>query len=60
MYTNFFSISFPFEEFQINRISFSQDKLKELRDKYNSTHSFFRSDNFVIVSKIKYFFKILI
>ena len=48
--TNFFQISFDAEEFEIERLPYSQGKLRELRGAHNATHSFFRTDDFIYAS----------
>ncbi len=53
MVTNFFPISFPFESFQISRVLYSDEQLRELRNAYNSTHSFFRQANHIYISPMK-------
>lgn len=40
MEINFFPINIDFEEFQISRTKYSDKTLKELRNKYNKSHSF--------------------
>ncbi|MCG8573209.1 MAG: Piwi domain protein [Spirochaetes bacterium] len=50
MHTNFFPIKIPFDEFQIDRIKYSQKKMSDLRKRYNKTHSFFRNDDFIYIS----------
>ncbi|PRY08384.1 argonaute-like protein [Pontibacter ummariensis] len=52
MQINFFPIQIPFDQFHINTEPFSKERLDELRDKFNSTHSFFRNgDNIYISNK---------
>ncbi|WP_461791569.1 Piwi domain-containing protein [Pedobacter sp.] len=40
----------PFEEFQVQRLPYSADKLNELRDQYNSQYSFFKKDDHIYIS----------
>lgn len=51
MILNFFPLTFNFDSYQINTEPYSIERLKELRGKYNSTHSFFRSDDEIYISK---------
>jgi hypothetical protein len=53
MVTNFFPISFPFESFDISRLPYTEERLRELRAAHNQTHSFFRHDNHIYVSPMK-------
>lgn len=48
--TNIYPIHFNFEDYQIYRIPYSDDDLKNYREKFNSTHSFFRVGEFIYVS----------
>jgi hypothetical protein len=48
--SNFFPISFTANKFQIKRVIYSQDDLKQLRNTHNSTHSFFRNGDFIYMS----------
>jgi len=50
MQSNIFQINLDFLKFQIERIPFSDEKLLELREKYNNTHSFFRNGDFIYIS----------
>lgn len=50
MEINFYPINIDFDQFQISRISYSEELLKELRNKYNKTHSFFRDSDFIYIS----------
>jgi hypothetical protein len=50
MELNFFPINFEFKEFQISQVLYSEDKLLELRNKYNHTHSFFRNGDKLYIS----------
>jgi hypothetical protein len=53
MVTNFFRIEIPFEEFQIQRLPYSEKKLVDLRGRYNQDASFFRSGDFIYISPRK-------
>jgi len=44
MLTNFFRIDLPFEDFDIQRLAYSEEQLWELRQKHNSICSFFRNE----------------
>ncbi|EPR70347.1 hypothetical protein ADIWIN_3703 [Winogradskyella psychrotolerans RS-3] len=50
MELNFFPINFEFKEYQISKVSYSEDKLLELREKYNHSHSFFRNGDKLFIS----------
>lgn len=50
MTTNFYPINFDFNEYQVLRVKSEPDLLKELREKYNSTHSFFKDGDFIYIS----------
>jgi hypothetical protein len=50
MELNFFPINFDFKEYHISKVNYSEDKLVELRDKYNHTHSFFRNGDKLFIS----------
>lgn len=50
MITNFYPINFDFNEYQVLRVKSEPDLLKELREKYNSTHSFFKDGDFIYIS----------
>src|SRR5665648_568718 len=50
MVTNFYPINFDFDEYQVLRVKSEPDLLKELREKYNSTHSFFKHGDFIYIS----------
>ena len=39
MNLNFFPINFDFRKYQINTDPYSDERIKELRQKYNTTHS---------------------
>ena len=50
MFTNFFPIQFDFTNYEVVRTHAESDLLKELRDKYNSTHSFFKHGDYIYIS----------
>lgn len=50
MELNFFPINLDFEEFQISRTKYSDEALKELRNRYNKSHSFFRDGDYIYIS----------
>ena len=50
METNIYPINIDFEEYQIARTEYSEEKLKGLRTQYNHTHSFFRNGDFIYIS----------
>lgn len=50
MYTNFFRIKLPFEEFQIQRVVYSENTLSDLKEQYNQQCSFFRHGNYIYIS----------
>ena len=47
MVTSFFKISIPFEEFDIQRLAYTEAKLKTLRAEHNHEASFFRNGEFI-------------
>ncbi len=49
MQINFFSINLEFDKYQICSEPYSEDRLAELRNTYNSTHSFFRNDDSIYI-----------
>jgi len=52
MVTNFFPITFPFEEFDVQQLPYTEEQLKSLRERHNSVASFFRhGDNLYISPK---------
>jgi len=51
--TNLFPINFINDSFQIKRVEYSAEKLKELRKKHNSSHSFFRNENYIYMSPMQ-------
>ena len=53
MVTNFFPITFPFAEFDVQRLPYADDQLKALRQRYNATASFFRYDDYLYISPKK-------
>jgi hypothetical protein len=53
MITNFFKIALPFDEFNVQRLLYSESKLKTLRADHNSVASFFRRDDFIYISPKK-------
>lgn len=50
MQLNYFPIHFDFERYQINTEPYTQERLAELREKYNSTHSFFKNGDTIYIS----------
>ncbi len=50
MFSNIFPVELEFENFTVLRLPYSEDSLKELREKYNSTHSFFKDNNHIYIS----------
>jgi hypothetical protein len=50
MFTNIFPIELAFETFKISRLSYTEEMLKSLREKYNSTHSFFKNGSHIYIS----------
>lgn len=50
MFGNIFPLEFEFDEFSIKRLTYSEEQLRELRQKYNQTHSFFRNGNYIYIS----------
>lgn len=50
MTTNFFPINFNFSEYQVTRTEYTEELLADLRAKFNTTHSFFRHDEFIYIS----------
>jgi hypothetical protein len=53
MITNFFRIELPFESFQIQRLPFTEEKWRELKEQYNRDVSFFRNGDFMYLSPTK-------
>ncbi|MBR9859792.1 Piwi domain protein [bacterium] len=52
METNIYPIEIEFEEYQISRLQYSEEKLKELREQHNNTHSFFRNGDYIYISNM--------
>lgn len=50
MYSNFYPIQIPFEEFSVQRVKGDSTLLSSLRSKYNSTHSFFKLGEYIYIS----------
>lgn len=50
MQLNYFPINFEFDKYQIHSEPYSEERLAELRELYNSTHSFFRNDDSIYIS----------
>lgn len=50
MQLNYFPIRFDFERYQINTVPYTQERLAELREKHNSTHSFFKNGDTIHIS----------
>lgn len=50
MQLNYFPINIEFEKYQINTEPYSDERLAELRDLYNATHSFFRNGESIYIS----------
>jgi hypothetical protein len=50
MFCNIFPLEFEFEKFGVQRLSYTEETLKSLRKKFNSTHSFFRFKDFIYIS----------
>ncbi|GGK56081.1 Piwi domain-containing protein [Rufibacter glacialis] len=50
MHSNIFPVDITFEDFQIQRIPFSEGLIEVLRNEHNSTHSFFRNGNWIYIS----------
>lgn len=50
METNIYPINIEFPRYQISRAQYSDEKLKEFRDKHNQTHSFFRNGDWIYIS----------
>lgn len=50
MKTNFYPITFDFDEFDVQRVPYQDGLLPKLRQQYNATHSFFRRGDFIYVS----------
>lgn len=50
MQLNYFPINIDFDTYQISTVPYSEEALAQLRDQYNSTHSFFRKDDLIYIS----------
>ncbi|CEN45192.1 Piwi domain-containing protein [Capnocytophaga canis] len=50
MQLNYFPINIEFEKFQILTEPYNEERLRELRNLYNTTHSFFRSGDSIYIS----------
>lgn len=50
MQLNYFPINIEFDKFQILTEAYSEERLAELRNLYNATHSFFRSGDTIFIS----------
>lgn len=50
MLLNYFSINIDFDKYHINSEPYSIERLSELRELYNSTHSFFRNNDSIYIS----------
>lgn len=50
MQSNIFIVNLDFDTFQIERVSYSEEKLLELRENFNETHSFFRYGDSIYIS----------
>jgi hypothetical protein len=53
MVTNFFKVDLPFEEFDIQRTAYSDERLASLRKEHNAEASFFRYGDFIYISPAK-------
>lgn len=50
MRLNYFPIKFDFENYHILATDYADEKLTDLREKYNDTHSFFRNEDHIYIS----------
>lgn len=50
MQLNYFPIKFDFDQYHIKTEPYSEERLNELRNLYNATHSFFRSGDTIYIS----------
>jgi hypothetical protein len=50
MQLNYFPINIEFDKFQIFTETYSEERLAELRNRFNSTHSFFRNGDTIFIS----------
>ncbi len=48
--SNIYPLVLEFDEFQIQRTSWKEGKLDDLREKYNQSYSFFSSGDFIYIS----------
>ena len=53
MLTNIYPIQIDFDQYDIWRVPYVEGRLERLRIKYNSTHSFFRSGDFIYASNMQ-------
>lgn len=51
--TNYFPIELPFKEFQISRVLYTKEYIRELREEYNISHSFFRHGDYIYISPME-------
>lgn len=50
MKLNYYPIYFDFDEYQVYTEGYDEERLSNLRKEYNSTHSFFRDNEFIYIS----------
>lgn len=50
MQLNYFPINIEFDKYQILTEAYSEERLAELRNKFNTTHSFFRNGDTIFIS----------
>ncbi|RZK26211.1 MAG: Piwi domain protein [Flavobacterium sp.] len=50
MFSNIFPLEIDFEKFSIQRVPYTEETLKSLRQNYNATHSFFRQHDHIYIS----------
>lgn len=50
MQLNYFPINIEFDKYQIFTEAYSEERLAELRNKFNATHSFFRNGDTIFIS----------
>ncbi len=50
MQLNYFPIHFDFSDYQVITELYSDERLQELRQEYNSSYSFFRDGNLIVIS----------
>lgn len=53
MITNFFPIQFPFSEYDVQRLPYSDERLQQLRAQHNAEASFFRAGEDLLISPRK-------